>query len=290
VFGSMLNSLWTDEVDPIASKPHPDRPQLEKWRCLPHDGGSSDRHALQSDALSRLVTSPTLWWHWTDGAAIIKGAGQTRVDLDLEACSAAGIRVITRSSGGTAVYADPALLGLDVALPPGHPLLRADVVESYRWMGELWIHTLALLGVSGHLVSIEEARAQARPPQPIETILQIACFGSISPYEVLVHGRKLVGLSQVRRAGRALFQSGIYLKFEADALVRLLLLPDRATAARQLEEAATGLHPVAGRTIPRGEIIQAFSTVLHDRLGVVELAGDWTAAEREYVERQERTS
>lgn len=256
--------------------------RLETWRRLPFDGGSSERHVQQSDALSRLVNRPTLWWHWTAGTAIILGAGQTGVDVDLAACAAMGIRVITRRSGGATVFADPALLGLDVALPPGHPLVRDDIVESYRWLGELWVQTLHLLGVTGRLVSIEEARARSRVPPPIESILRIACFGSISPFEVLVNGRKVVGLSQVRRGGRALFQSGIYLNFEADALTNLLLISDRSGAARQLEGVAIGLNSAAGREVPRAEIVQAFSTILRDRLGVVAVAGDWTAEERAY--------
>jgi lipoate-protein ligase A len=264
--------------------------RVETWRRLPFDGGWGDRHVVQSDALSRLVTTPTLWWHWTDGAAIILGAGQTRLGVDVEACAAAGVRVTKRSSGGTTVYADPALLGLDVALPPRHPLLRDDVVASYRWVGEVWVQTLDLLGVSGHLVSIEEARAQSRLRQPTETILRIACFGSISPYEVLVNGRKLVGLSQVRRAGRVLFQSGIHLRFEANDLTKLLSIPDRALAARQLQEVATDLNSAAGREISRGEIVGAFSIILHDRLGVIESEGEWTAEELAYTNRNEQNS
>ena len=83
-------------------------------------------------------TGPTVWWHWTADPTVILGAGQLAAEVDLEACKAAGIHVVKRHSGGTTVYADPSLLGLDVALPPGHPLVEEDVVESYRWLGEVW--------------------------------------------------------------------------------------------------------------------------------------------------------
>jgi lipoate-protein ligase A len=260
----------------------------ETWRRLPLDIGMSHTHVVRSDALSRLVAIPTVWWHWTDGASIILGAGQTEADVDLEACVTAGIRVTKRSSGGTSVYANSDLLGLDVALPAGHPLLLDDVVESYRWLGEVWLETLSLLGVSGRLVGIEEARVLARLPQPVDTTLRMACFGSISPYEVVVNGRKLVGLSQVRRGGRALFQSGLYLRFEASRLANLLRVPDRSLAAQQLDEVAAGLDSAAGRQISQSDIINAFSSVLRDRLGALEVAGDWTAEELEHVRRNER--
>jgi lipoate-protein ligase A len=257
------------------------------WRRLPSSGGSSEIHVRQGDALSRLVRQPTVWWHWTDRPTLILGAGQAGTYIDLAACDAARVRVVKRSTGGTAVYADPSLLGLDVALPPGHPLARNDVVESYRWVGEVWVQALGLLGITGRLVTIDEARAQARHSHPVETTLRLACFGSFSPYEVVVEGRKLVGLSQVRRAGRILFQSGIYLRFQADALIRLLVVADRSAAIRDLEHVATGLDSVAGRAISRGEMQEAFSRSLNDCLGVSEVEGIWTAEEFEYIYRQE---
>jgi lipoate---protein ligase len=256
---------------------------LHTWRRLPADCGSSADHTRRSDALSRLANGPTVWWHWTEDPTIILGAGQQASGVDLEACKVAGVRVIKRNSGGASVYADPSLLGLDVALPPLHPLLGEDVVESYRWLGEVWLHALDFLGIAGNLVSIDESRAQRRTSAPEEAILRLACFGTLSPYEVVVDGRKLVGLSQVRRTGRALFQSGVYLTFRAEPLSELLVAADRVTAVRTLERVATGLDVAAGREISRNEVMQAFARALADRVGVVEEDGTWTAEEMEYI-------
>jgi lipoate---protein ligase len=259
-------------------------PNAETWRRLPCDGGATERHIRLSDALARLVNVPTLWWHWTDGAAIILGAGQSGVEVDVRACVATGVQIAKRNSGGTTVYADPDLVGLDVALPPGHRLNGTDIVESYRWLGEVWVNTLRRLDVSAQLVSIEEARARARTTETLESILRMACFGSISPYEVLVGGRKLVGLSQVRRGGRVLFQSGIYLHFDADFLTNLLQIPNRHSAASDLAEAATGLDSITSWDVDRSDIIHAFSDVVRERLGVVEVDGPWTSEELAYVQ------
>lgn len=258
------------------------------WRRLPVEGGSSEAHMHQSDALSRLVVRPTIWWHWSEQRTLILGAGQPQAGVDHNACDLAGVQVIKRHTGGTSVYADPSLFGLDVALPPGHPLVLSDVVESYRWIGEVWVQALSLLGVAGRLVCIEAARAQPRPSREVQSILRLACFGSLSPYEVVVDGRKLVGLSQVRRAGRTLLQCGIYLSFEATTLSRLLLVAERSAAIRDLEEAAIGLNEAAGREVSRDEVVEAFSRTLSDRLGVVQADGAWTAAEIQYIEQGER--
>jgi lipoate---protein ligase len=273
-------SKKTDTAQPMV-------PNTEPWRLLPCDGGSSERHMRLSDALARLVKVPTLWWHWTDGAAIILGAGQSGVEVDVRACAAAGVQIAKRSSGGTTVYADPALVGLDVALPPGHRLNGTDVVESYRWLGEVWVNTLRRFDVPAHLVSVEEARARSRTTETLESILRMACFGSISPYEVLVRGRKLVGLSQVRRGGRVLFQSGIYLRFDAEVLTNLLQIPNRHSAASDLAEVAAGLDSVTNWDVGRSDIIRAFSDVVRERLGVVQGGGSWTSEELAHVHRSE---
>ena len=110
-------------------------------------------------------------------------------------------------------------------------------------------------------MSIEESRAQRQPSAPEEAILRLACFGSLSPYEVVVEGKKLVGLSQVRRNGRVLMQSGAYLTFEAQSLSQLLFAADRAAAVHSLERVATGLNATAGRDVSRTEIMQAFARV-----------------------------
>jgi lipoate---protein ligase len=259
---------------------------IHPWRRLPSNSGSSVDHTRRSDALSRLVQRPTVWWHWTEEPTIILGAGQRSAVVDLNACKVEGVRVITRNSGGATVYADPSLLGLDIALPPLHPLLGKDVVESYRWLGEVWLVALDFLGITGRLVSVEEARAKRQPSLPEESILRLACFGSLSPYEVVVDGRKLVGLSQVRRNGRALFQSGVYLTFQSRPLTQLLFAADRAAADQALETVATGLDAAAGHEISRGEVMQAFSGALADRLGVVEVDGTWTTEEVEYISLQ----
>ena len=49
-----------------------------------------------------------------------------------------------------------------------------------------------------------------------------ACFGGLSPWEVLAGGRKVVGLSQTRRRPGALLQAGIPLRLDAARLARLL--------------------------------------------------------------------
>lgn len=245
----------------------------ETWRRLRPSLGPSERHVALSNALVRLAVVPTVWWHATDRPTLILGAGQR---LEDQWTPASGARVVRRHTGGTAVLAAPGVLGLDVALPAAHPLSGNDVVEAYRWLGETWYAALTQLHVDAHIVSIAEARAAAQR-DTAETI-RMACFGTLSPYEITVGGRKLVGFAQVRRQAGVLLQSGIHLQFDAPSLADSLPALDRSSIVAGLRERAVGLDEVAVERLAEIDVRRAFEQALGCR-GIQLVNGDWTAGE-----------
>ena len=196
--------------------------------------------------------SPVLRWYVTPQPALVLGVGQPRDDFDAAACQRAGLPIVRRSSGGTAVLADDGLLNLDVALPAAHPLGHRDVVRAYAWLGTALTRALERLGWAACVVRPEEARrdtaALPTDERPGATALRRICFGGRSPYEVLVAGRKVVGLCQVRRRAGILYQVGILLGFDAARLAGLLRgsAAERVAGAARLGRRASGLH-----TLPR---------------------------------------
>jgi lipoate-protein ligase A len=223
---------------------------------------------------------PHLRWYWAARPALIRGVFQAPEEINERECAARGIPVVRRRSGGTGVLAGPNLLSLDIALPPGHRLAPPDVTAAYRWLGQAWLTTLERLGVrTARLVPVAEVRgapyrpARHQPPgAPVddEALARRACFGSLSPYEVAVGPRKLVGLSQVRRRAGVLFQVGVPLVWEADELAALLA-HDAATQERLaglLRARALGLADVLAPAPPPAEIIAAFEAVLATDWGV----------------------
>ena len=85
-------------------------------------------------------------------------------------------------------------------------------------------------------------------PGPRARAADVACFGGLSPYEVLAGGRKVVGLSQARRRQGTLLQAGVLLDLDAARLARLLdggdrLAADLTAAAAGLRERVPGVEP-----------------------------------------------
>lgn len=262
------------------------------WRVLPFSDAPMGRQLALSEAmLAGLAEShrPAMRWYVPREEALVIGNGQKPRIANFDACAERDIAIYRRSSGGTAVFVNADLLSLDVALPATHPLATSDVVDAYRWMGELWQQALVSLGaLKARALPVEEARKQ--PPLAQDDPLRLACYGTLSPWEVVVGKRKLVGLCQVRRRTGALYQVGIYRHFVPRALGELLDLTNnqRKTLGTKLHNATVGLDEAAGRDIPASEIIQAVESTLAEHFDAVLQPSRWTPAELRDADRIER--
>lgn len=197
-------------------------------------------HAVDpSDASGRLalLVRPTR-------RALVLGSAQGGSDADVDACTAAGVDVARRRSGGGAVLVGPGdQVWLDVFLPAADPLYEIDVSRAAWWLGEVWVAALADAGVPGAAVH--------RGPMRTGAFGRQACFAGLGPGEVTLEGRKLVGISQ-RRDRRGAWLHTMALACPASgsrvaAVADLLRLEaaERAALARHLEATTTRLEIAA---------------------------------------------
>lgn len=147
------------------------------------------------------VVGPEVWVCEPTDSAIVLGSRQTPELLDADACRAAGLTIVRRRSGGGAVLLRPdAVVWIDVVLP--HGVAPDDVRGSMVWIGERWAEVLAP-SARGRL----EVHRDGMICTPWSDLV---CFAGVGPGEVLLDGRKFLGLSQRRTRHGIRVQGTLY--------------------------------------------------------------------------------
>lgn len=241
-----------------------------QWRIYPLTIADQQQHIEQSERLLSTIQptdQPVLYWSQAERCGLVLGFSQKPDTLN--PMQPLSVPIYHRRAGGTAVLVGSSLLSLDVVLPAGHPLILADIVESYRWFGEAWVAALRLLGVQARIVPPREAHEQrALLKQPdtcaYEALMHRACYGTLSPYEVVVGKRKVVGLDMIRRRVGSLLQAGVLLHWDATLLAQLLghTEAEQQLLGAGLQERAIGLAELTGRIVETNEIIAAFEQII----------------------------
>jgi len=217
-----------------------------------HIAGAAAEQEWNREALAAPVTAPrAALWHY-DGTAVVLGCSQPLSDS-----YPTGLPMVKRSAGGGAVLVGPWMLSLSVVLPHEHPLAAVGLVESYRWLGQLIANELSALGIDAHALVPAEL-----PPSAGK--LNWACFGGLSPWEVVVAGRKIAGLAQRRCRHGVLLAAGILVGDSPWPLLCTAMDREQTDAA-QLEALTMSCAKALGRVVS----IQDLSTTLERSLGEI---------------------
>lgn len=171
--------------------------------------------------------TPILRWYRATTPAVVLGRGQTRLAvaaglLDPDGCSTHhSLPVVTRVTGGGAVWMDSDLLSLDVVVPSGHPLTMGTLSDAFLPIGRAWRAALRDLGVTD--LSVHEGPSPpSRHTDPTERLLADLCYARLGRGEVAAGGRKLVGLAQRRPRTGALVQCGLLRRWRPSRLLAAL--------------------------------------------------------------------
>lgn len=170
-----------------------------------------------------------------DRPALVLGSTQGETDADADALTEAGVELVRRRSGGGAVLLAPGRsLWVDLDVPAGDPLWNEDVGRAAAWVADAWSSALRRLGIdavphAGGMVSSAWSRR--------------VCFAGLAPGEVVVGGRKVVGVASRRTRTGARFQCVLHRLWDPAALVDLLALTrvERTEAVRDLAGVAAGI-------------------------------------------------
>ncbi|CAG4901097.1 unnamed protein product, partial [Acidithrix sp. C25] len=148
--------------------------------------------------------------------AIILGSTQKLSDDMVSKAKEIDFELVRRSSGGTGVIALPhECVWIDISFPVDDPLIEANVSRSFDLVARGWFDALSFLGVSG-------LEVKGRPIV-MDPLASQVCFTSKAPGEILVGGRKLVGMAQRRSRHACFIHTMCYIKFPYDLTSQLLL-------------------------------------------------------------------
>lgn len=166
-----------------------------------------------------------IWRNRVTGPALVLGSTQ-RADgiVDDEACRAAGADVVRRRSGGGAVYLAPGSVEwIDVFVPESSAGWGADIHAPMRWLGRYLAEVLRHLGAE-QPITVHDGAMLSTPWS------SLICFDGRAPGEVVVAGRKAIGISQRRTRSMARLQCAWYVDDPTDALLALLAADVRPRA------------------------------------------------------------
>jgi len=187
---------------------------MNKWRLF--DTGANIgayNMAVDEELLARAQSGeqvPVLRFYTWDPAAVSIGRFQKIDDaVNADACERRGIDIVRRITGGRAVlhYRE---LTYSIIARTDNPLFPANVLGTYKLIAAGLLHGLKNLGIPAEMVSRSNRHAalvkkNAKDP---------ACFSSPSWYEILVHGRKIIGSAQRRLTGAFLQHGSILMDYD----------------------------------------------------------------------------
>ena len=203
--------------------------RVSPYRIVRSRSTAGDFHA-------RAVPVPAsreIWRHDITTPALVLGSTQDQSDVDIDACRRAGVEVVRRRSGGGAVLLVPGeVTWLDVIVPAAMPGWSDDVHGPMVWLGNGLAGAIARATGLDDLV-VHDAAMRVTPWS------RLVCFDGLGAGEVMLGGRKLVGISQRRTRDAARLQCCWYSAYDPQRLVTLLAPVAGRPAVAELAPVAT---------------------------------------------------
>ena len=206
---------------------------------------------------------PTLRLYAWQPPCLSLGYAQSVADVDKERLAALGWELVRRPTGGRAILHTDELTYAVIG-PQREPRLQGSILESYQRLSKALLGALRLLGLpaQAHSLLSENQNGGAKGP---------VCFEVPSNYEIIVHGKKLVGSAQARKREGVLQHGTLPLWGDLTRITQALCFKDeneREGAAVRLKARATTVEEVLGYRVPWDEAAQAFVSAFEQELAL----------------------
>lgn len=169
-----------------------------------------------------------------DVPTVVLGYNQSLDDVNPEIVEGLNLRVVRRASGGTGIIHNRDI-GVSLALPLSHPL-ASGIRPLYRSFANGISQGLWALGVPGETVPYEYEQTSPR---------SAVCFLTHGNDSVLLHGKKIFGSAQIRRANAVLIHGTLLLGLDADLYGAMFRAPQQ-----DITTLVAGVEPLTGNRKP----------------------------------------
>jgi len=227
------------------------------------------RDVAMLEAVSEGQSPPTLRLYSWDPPCLTLGRHQGADAADFDFCSAEGIDVVRRPTGGRALLHHIELTYAVIA-PLGKGELPRGLQDAYHLICEALVRAMRTLGVRAELTGGE---VNLQLPGPRSTV---PCFEAPAGGEVVVRGRKLIGSAMRVHAGTILQHGAIVLDWDGRLQAGAMGLPNDANLRPHVTTLSAELGGLVAREILERSLVEAFTA----ELGIRFEAGQPTSTER----------
>lgn len=214
------------------------------------------------ESVSTETQPPTLRLYDWQPYSLSIGQAQKTEEVNLYNLSQNGWDLVRRPTGGRAIlHADE--LTYSITAPIDNPILRGNVIESYRRIATALIEALRLVGL----------RADSKPKniEDIRLSKDPVCFQFPSDYEITYENKKIVGSAQARKKGGILQHGSIPLYGDISRIISVLNYSGEAEirkATEMLMNHATTIEMSLRKVITWSQMADAMKAGFQSALNV----------------------
>jgi lipoate-protein ligase A len=212
---------------------------LQPWRLLDLAAYNASANMAIDEAMLRAcahqkgVPATIRFYTWSPAAVSIGCLQRISGNFDLSQAKELGLDAVRRPTGGRVVL-HKGDLTYSLVFAEDNPIIPRGIPTSYQKINQAVQRGLRLVGIPAQLCL---ERKISRSP---------FCFSGVAQYEILVHGKKIMGNAQKREKGACLQQGSIMVEDQQE-LIRRLFLPSPGYPSPVAEGAHNeGVHNIAG--------------------------------------------
>lgn len=191
---------------------------------------------------------------------LVLGSTQSPSVVDRRRAAGSGVAVVRRRSGGGAVYLEPgAQEWVDVWIPRHDPCWSPEPRATAERVGEWWARALGGTRAAT-ATATATATVEVHRGAPVPTAGErLVCFAGIGAGEVVLDGRKLVGLAQWRSREGALVHGCAYRRWDPRPILDLLAIEGslRRLLEATLSESVVALRELGGAPWHSDQLVAA---------------------------------